>query len=405
MAFPPSSLQSSTAYVLPLIFTLAGQSLTSLASQAIPVVAVEAARSFGLDKDLVGFFISSTYLVAMLSALAGGTYALRHGAVLVQQICLILCMAGLLLFAIGSVWILPLAALLIGMGYGPATPASSQILARVTPLHLSNLVFSIKQTGVPLGGILAGALIARLVAPIGWQGALLSAAGLCAILAVALEPMRRRYDTDIVQSRMPSVRELLQPLLSVIAMPAIRRLALISVSFSAVQVSLSTFLVLYLVDRLGFSLESAGLVLAATLLAGVVGRVLWGAVADYSRRPRLLLGLLALVMAGSAVLMTLVSPAWPLGALLALCCVFGGSAIGWNGVYLAEVAKAAPPGAAGVITGGVSFFTFSGPLIGPSLFSAILWISGSYALGFCAMAVLTLTSGIFLLRDVWGGMR
>ena len=392
-------------FTLPLIFTLATQSLTSLSSQAIPVVANEAARGFGLDKDLVGFFISSTYLVAMVSALAGGTYALRHGAVRISQICLLLCMAGLVLFASGSVWALPIAALLMGMGYGPATPASSQILARVTPLHLANLVFSIKQTGVPLGGILAGAVIARLVAPIGWQGALLAAAGACMVLAVALEPLRMRYDTELGQGRLPSLGELLQPLRLVIAMAPIRRLALISVSFSAVQVSLSTFLVLYLMQRLAMSLESAGLILAATLAAGVVGRVVWGAVADFTRRPRQLLGLLALVMSLCAVLMTLISTAWPLALLLALCCAFGGSAIGWNGVYLAEVAKAAPPGSAGIITGGVSFFTFSGPLIGPSLFSAILWATDSYAAGFLTMGAMTLVSGVMLLRDAWKQRR
>ena len=43
-------------------------------------------------------------------------------------------------------------ALLIGIAYGPSPVASSHILARLTPPAWMNLVFSAKQTGVPIGG-------------------------------------------------------------------------------------------------------------------------------------------------------------------------------------------------------------------------------------------------------------
>ena len=38
-----------------------------------------------------------------------------------------------------------------------SSPAGSEILQRFSPPPIRNLVFSIKQTGVPLGGVLAGA--------------------------------------------------------------------------------------------------------------------------------------------------------------------------------------------------------------------------------------------------------
>src|SRR5690606_19076975 len=101
--------------------------------------------------------------VAMLGALFGGTYAARYGAIRVSQVALGLCAAGLLIFTVGSAWILLPAAIVLGLAYGPATPASSQILARLTPARLLNVVFSIKQTGVPLGGIIAGSIVAPLV--------------------------------------------------------------------------------------------------------------------------------------------------------------------------------------------------------------------------------------------------
>src|SRR5688572_20401268 len=147
---PPTP--SRTSFVVPLILMLAVQALTSAASQAIPVLAIDAAASFGVREDRVGFFVSVSYFVSMMAALFGGTYAARYGAIRVSQVSLSLCALGLLIFAIGSAWVLLPAAFVLGLAYGPATPASSQILARVTPARLMNLVFSIKQTGVPLGG-------------------------------------------------------------------------------------------------------------------------------------------------------------------------------------------------------------------------------------------------------------
>jgi len=57
-----------------------------------------------------------------------------------------------------------LASMLIGIGYAFNNPASSHILKRVTPPRLRNLVYSIKQAGVPVGGILAALVMPPLSA-------------------------------------------------------------------------------------------------------------------------------------------------------------------------------------------------------------------------------------------------
>ena len=80
-----------------------------------------------------------------------------------------------------------LGALLLGLGYGPATPASSMILARAAPPHLLALTFSIKQTGVPLGTAIAGAAVPALVLALGWQGAALAIGAACAVCAAAFD--------------------------------------------------------------------------------------------------------------------------------------------------------------------------------------------------------------------------
>jgi MFS family permease len=84
-------------------------------------------------------------------------------------------------------------------------------------------------------------------------------------------------------------------------------------------------------------------------------------------------------------------------AVLIVCALFGAVAIGWNGVYLAEVARVAKPEFAGMVTGGSLFFTFAGILIGLPAFSLLVEKSGSYPLGFGIIAVATFVCGIVLL--------
>ena len=87
-------------------------------------------------------------------------------------------------------------AVLMGMGYGPLNPASSHLLNRVSPPRHLSKIFSLKQTGVPLGAVLAGALLPPLVLWGGWRVAVWVVAGTCAMLALALQPLRAAFDTD-----------------------------------------------------------------------------------------------------------------------------------------------------------------------------------------------------------------
>ena len=60
-----------------------------------------------------------------------------------------------------------------------------------------------------------------------------------------------------------------------------------------------------------------------------------------------------------------------IAAILALCSLFGATAIGWNGVQLAEVARNAPADEVGAITGAAGFITFGGVVTGPPTFALI----------------------------------
>ncbi|MBI3454067.1 MAG: MFS transporter [Rhodospirillales bacterium] len=386
--------------VLPaLVSTLMIQVVISFSGIAGPVLAPLAAEDLGVETYLIGAFVSLTYGVAAVAGLMSGGFIARFGALRVSQATLVLAAGGLACAAIGTIASVIVAALLIGMAYGPATPASSHILARVTPPAWLNLVFSLKQTGVPLGNMLAGAVLPTLALAIGWRPAVLVVATACLAIAIAVQPLRAGFDRSRERAQPIFARShITSPLRLVFASPDLTRFAVSSVAYSGMQVSLSAFLVTYLHDGLDMSLVLAGIVLSAAQGAGVAGRILWGALADRFVNPQRLLGVLGLGMSVCAIATGLFTGAWPFIAVLAVCVAFGGTAVAWNGVYLAQVARLSPPGRAGEVTGGTSFFTFGGVVFAPSAFSAILAATGSYFIGFTAMAVMTLAASLSYFR-------
>ena len=377
---PPSAWWSLTV-------TTAIQAMVSMALLTLPAMAPAVARALAVPSTLVGAYVALCYFAAMLSSLVGGTLVRRLGAIRVSQLGLGLCAVGLALCALPWLPAVALGALCIGAGYGPITPASSHLLALTTPAHRMSLVFSIKQTGVPAGGMLAGALVPGLSLWLGWQGTLLAVGGVCALCAALAQPLRAALDADRQPAQPLALQALFKPIGMVLGQPSLRALAACSFLFSAVQVSTTAYMVTYLNESLGMTLLAAGAALSVSQLAGVVGRIAWGAVADRGLGPRNTLMLLATLMMVGSVLTALLQPQWPTLLIWAIVALLGASAIGWNGVYLATVARQAPPGQAGVATGGTLLFTFMGVVCGSPAFGALAGASGSYRIAFAALAL------------------
>ena len=384
--------------VLPLAITLAVQALTSMAMIAPSVMAPVAASALGVSPQGIGWFVALEYLLGMLSGLACGALIAGFGPVRVCQIAVGLGAVGLI---IGTGAMLPLvlvAAALIGSGYGLVNPVSSQILMKAAPPHMRSLIFSIKQTGVPLGGALAGALVPPLVLYAGWRWGAAVVALLCLLVALAIQPVRSADAAERGSARAGSARQLFfAPLALVFANPPVLELSIVSVIYSAVQLALITYFVSYLNLEVGYGLVAAGLIYSSAHVAGIVGRIAWGAVADRWLSPRPTLGLLGVLMGLSCLCAACFDADWPLSLVLLASALFGASAVGWNGVYLAEVARLAPPGQVGAVTGGTQFLTFLGALAAPPLFGLMVGLTGGYGKAYLAFSLMPALSGLYLL--------
>lgn len=376
--------RSAYTAAIALAATLAIQVFTSLTSTATAVLAPEIARNFGLPAKLVGVFVGILYVGSMTASLASGHFIARHGAIRVSQICVLMCASGIVFVALLPPTLAPmlaLAPLIIGLGYGAITPASSEVLARTTPPDRMALMFSIKQTGVPGGAALAGAALPPLALAVGWRPALIGVAiGGVAIAALAQSTRRR---LDLAGADRPfSLAALIEPLRIVLRHRALAELSVVGFVYAAMQMCLMSFLVVYLTEALGYPLVAAGLALTTVNVGGIVGRIVWGAVADRAVQPRRLLGFIGIASSACAFATASFSAAWPQAALLAVAAFFGATAIGWNGVQLSEVARQAPAGQAGAITGASGFITFAGVVSGPPTFALLAFLTDSYRAGF-----------------------
>ena len=389
----------ATGFLPPLAAMMLVQAMTAMAAVTVPVLAPEIAAALAIDTAAVGFHQSIAYVGAAALTLMSGSLVLRHGGIRVNQVSVLLSAAGVALVLAGTMPIIALGALLVGMGYGLATPGASHVLARVTPPERRGLVFSIKQAGVPIGGLAAGVLLPPIAKHVGWVWAVGLSCLLVASAAFVIQRLREPLDHDrdrfrrvgIVDAPGDSIR-------LVLTTPELRPIALVAFSFAAAQLTMFAFLVTYLVERVGVDLVTAGLLFAVMQAAGIAARVAWGWVSDrwIASRP-LLAGLGAGTLVAIGALATF-SAAWPLVAVAAICAALGVTVVGWNGIYLAEIARVLPMEKIGSATGGVMMFTFVGICVGPSTFAVIVAMSGSYTPGFGAIAALVLATVIVLAR-------
>jgi len=372
------------------------QALASMIVILPATIAPELAAAHGVDTSLIGLQVSFAYVGAMTTSILGGTVVKRFGPLRCSQMALAFAATGCALTMVPLLSVIAMGAVFIGLGYGLTNPPAAHMLMKVTAPANRNLIFSIKQTGVPLGGIAAGLVAPGIALEFGWQMALLAGAGVTAIVAIAIQPLRSAWDGD----RDPDVEITASPLRDVRMIWAHRGLRLISLgsfAFSATQVSLTTFVVTMLVTDIEFSLVEAGIVLAVLQVSGVSGRILWGWVADRLNDGNKVLILITLITATAAVLTGLLGPETPSIWVYAVLALFGFTAVGWNGVYLAEIARLAPSNLISSATGAALFVTFFGVVVGPAAFTGIYSGVGSYTTAFALFALVSFVGLVFVI--------
>ena len=385
----------STSLWLILLVTISVQVLATFTALSLAAIAPEVATSIKVSPELVGYQISLLYLGAAIMSTAAGYQLRRWGPIRVSQTSLMFCAVGAALAIVPSVLFIAIGSFIIGLGYGMTNPAASEMLLRSMPADRRNLIFSIKQTGVPIGGALAGLLSPFIGKSLGWQWSPAVAGFLCVLLVFFMQPMRSAWDSKR-GNRAVFERRVFDAITIVWSSVQLRWLSICGFFYAAVQLTLAAFVVTLLVSDVSFDLIEAGLVLALVQVSGVLGRVFWGWVAD-----RVGHGLIVLMLTGAfclicAFFVMSIAELWNKIFIYILFIILGFNALGWTGVFQVEATRYAPVGQAGAVIGGITAPSYMGVIVGPSIFSLVYILSGSYTNNFILIALFA-TLGMFCL--------
>jgi len=375
----------------------AAHTIGTIATMTLPAIAPIAAQAYGVPVYMVGYQAIFLALGIMIALVFGGNLSLRWGATRVNQAGLTLLAAGTAMLSVPSVITAVPAALSIGIGYGSLTPSASHILIRFTPAHRRNMVFSLKQSGVPLGGVLTAMIMPAITVTAGWQWALWIDATAALAMALLMERWRKRWDDD----RVPTTPLAASPLGSMAIIWREHRLRLMAIGGAGLvvsQICMQNYTVAMFYEEFSVPLVQAGLILTVAQIGGVCGRLFWGWYADRMRDALLILLLLAGTLILATIGMALLGADWPRGFVYLLFFVLGMSASGWNGVFIGEVARVAPPGQVSPATGGALFFVNIGSVAAPLLFATAFTTLGSYSESFGLLVLPSIAALVCMYR-------
>jgi MFS transporter len=349
------------------------------------------------DPSWVGIYYGLTAIAALIGQLGSGGFIIRHGAIRMSQIALLSVGGGMAVAVIGGAAGFALSAL-VGNGVAAvATPASSQLLGRWAVRPYAPFAFSITQTAIPAGILLAGWLAPALAQSVGWRGTMLISAAACGFFILLLQPLHGRLDTEAIPTHPIRLSDFVTTVTGVLKVDELRALSFACFAFNGLQAVFIAYFVTYL-TALGYDLVSAGALFSTVIAIAIPCRILWGWIGSFYVAPRHVMAWLAFGMAGSVVLTGAFSEAWPVLGIGIVAGMLSATAMSWHGILLSESARLAPIGRAGAITGGVLSFGQMGAVLCPSVFSVMLRITGGYTAGWAACAVPAVLVGIELLR-------
>lgn len=381
------------AWVAALSATLLMQSVASFLTQTLPVLAPLITTSAGLSPESIGNLSSLAAFGTVAFLLLGGPFLARLGPVRMLQAGALMSGLAMILAGFGTLPALVLASFVLGVGYGPSPPAGSRILAATAPKGHRTLIFSVKQAGAPLGGAMAGLISAPVATYAGWPAALAVAVGVAVVSAAIIQPLRETLDAErdprraINLGAVLSPATLASPITALRADPLLPPLTVLSLSFALVQGCLFTFTVTWLVETRHFSLVQAGTAFAAMQSAGVVARIFLGWLADRTGTATRNLLVQAFVASATVLALALLPLESSAAMITLLCAASGFLAASWNGISMAEVARVSPPDRVGDVTAGTTLFIFLGYTVGPSVFAALVTVSGGWTLPMVITAV------------------
>jgi len=341
----------------------AAQTSVSAVFLGVAVLAPQLRAQYDLTYGEIGVLLAATSIGMTPTLLPWGLLADRVGERVVLPLglgasALVLAPAG---FAPSYA---ELVALLVAAGaFGASVNAASgRAVMQWFPRSQRGLALGIRQSNVPIGGLLAALVLPPLASASGLGAAFLALAIAAAVGAIAGAILLRDPDHRPRVARSPS-----RPLRD----RAVWRLSGASGLLLVGQTATMSFTVLFLHSAREFSPSAAARVLAVQQVLGLALRVAAGHVSDRRQARIGLLRKLAIAIALTLVLVAVLTKAstWVLVPTLVLA---GGIGLSWNGLSFTAAAEIAGVEASGAALGLQQTVLGIGGIVVPIGFAAIV---------------------------------
>lgn len=285
---------------------------------------------------------------------------------------------------------------LAGMGHATINPSTGKAIMTWFSKKGRATAMGVKQTGIPMGGVLAAGTMPAFALTFGWRKALVIS-GAASLVSVLLCLLLYR------ESKMEESGNSLQPLhpsslQEVFKNRDLMLLSCLIIVFLCLQMTVETYLLLFCRDRLLYSVITAGYFLSLGHFGGVVGRLTWGPISDFffGGRRKIVLMMIGGFSTAICLAFVFLSPQFPIWAVVVLVFFFGFCAIGWNGMYLTWVAELAGKDRAGVATGISLSIGFLGVFFGPPFFGYIVDQTHSYSYAWLIFSLMIGLTTLFM---------
>jgi MFS family permease len=341
----------------------------SITEQGIPALTGFIKSDLGVSAGVAGLIVACFPLGRVLGSYVAGVAADRLGERRVLLFGGLACGALAWLAAASPVAVLAVLLVIAGAASAAATPAGGRMVMAAFPARRHGLALGVRQTGIPLGGLIATATLPSLAHVAGWRWALVAAGVLTAAFVLPLLRVDLERGTGARGGGPSPGRD-----------RDVRLLTLWGSLVVVGQYALLAFLALDVHTATGRSLASASVLVVVAQVAGIIGRLGWGALSDRGEKPRRKPMLLVLTSAGllAALALATVPRTAPFAVLMAVAALAGASLVGFQGLWVTMLAEISPPDRVGATTGFAITFTVTSVMLTPPVLGTVADVAGTY---------------------------
>lgn len=366
----------------------------STAFYAIAPLAPFLIMDFGLNKGEVGLLSSAAAFGGMSSGIASGFLVDRVGIRRVIVLGALFLTGGCLgLSTITSLHMALPWVLIMGIGFSTTVPATNRTIYEWFPRIEHAFAIGLKQSGTPLGVAIGAVLLTIISLKFGWRGALFISAAIVVTVSIISFKAYRTPPGEIKNNQGPFKNKLS------LNRSMIRQIAgygFMGASFAGWQISIITFLAIYLNEVHEMPLQISGSFLAIAQLSGAIARPIVGGLCDklFHEKRRNALIILGTINATIAIALFFVDKIDNLLIMVPLIIIIGGFSMGWFGPLFAGMIEVFGKESAGTASGVAFSLNLAGSAIGAPLFGYIVDINSSFKPAFIFMGVYLLIATI-----------